>query len=46
MNTRHYQSPSCEVILVETMEILCASTQGSYGASFTDFENLGTLDLN
>lgn len=46
MKTKLYYSPSSEIVYVEPMEILCSSSTESYGASFTDFNELGTLDLN
>lgn len=47
MQTKLYYSPSSEIVYVEPMEILCSSdAEGGYAASFTDFSELGTLDLN
>lgn len=47
MQTKLYHSPSTEIVYVEPMEILCSSgAEGGYTASFTDFNELGTLDLN
>lgn len=47
MQTKLYHSPSTEIVYVEPMEILCSSdAEGGYAASFTDFNELGTLDLN
>lgn len=47
MQTKLYYSPSSEIVHVEPMEILCSSgAEGGYAASFTDFNELETLDLN